>query len=433
MAKFGTLIFSACAAALLIGCGGDGTGGSTGGTTGGATGGSTGGGVTRSYPSINLPTNGLLQVSVLSGLNRRGVGSQVAIMAPFEFVNGQTRIPTADVAKPTALSIVLDEYLVNTSEIGVVFDGNTVSKEFNEFPFKVTKMQEITDSDGNTRDLAGTEPVVDFEANPFDIDLRVFPGRHTSLTFSLDGEMLKHSDSTGVVFDEDKFTQTNYDPRSLAIRGFFSDFIAFDISGMPTAERPLLSTGARADRIFFSGDGIALSAGVDPGVFELLAPVSIKSGTVRKGVKIGDRTTENIYSLFDKNPSDAKVAALTGVWKESTKVISDSGSITALAIPSNEDGTEQQFVVYSQSGGVINAMWQGRALYGIGGDATKGQFRLFPIKTVTSASPSGEEAVAALSNLVEVNERVRRGDWDMTSTPASWPFGTLGGFSVYRR
>ena len=350
------------------------------------------------------------------------------------FENGLDRIPSTDVPALEPLAVVLDEYLVNTREIGVQFDGNTPTNEFTEFPFEVTKLQEITDTEGGARDLPGTAPVITVPA-PFDVDMRVFPGRHTSLQFQLDQEMINYTDTTGIVFDEDKFTLRNYDTRVNAIRGTFSDYVAFDISGMAAADRPLLSTGARADRIYFSGDAIAVSSGINPsGAFEMLDPVAVKGGTVRKGTQIGDRVTENTYSLEDRDPANTRVAAMTGIWKDYKTVVTSSGDVTMIAIPGNADGTTQQLIVYRESGGRITGMWEGRAQYGVAGDTTRGTFKLFPISTVTSAIPdTANQTDGNLSNLIYTNEKVMRGDWDVTKTGASWSFGTSGGFAVFRR
>jgi len=431
VAKFGNWFFVASACALIIGCGGGGAD-----TTGGGngSGGSSGGSGSRSYPSFSLGQNGLVQVTVLSGKDRRGVGSQIAVLAPMSFENGLDRIPSTDVPALEPLAVVLDEYLVNTREIGVQFDGNTPTKEFTEFPFEVTKLQEITDTEGGARDLPGTAPVITVPA-PFDVDMRVFPGRHTSLQFQLDQEMINYTDTTGIVFDEDKFTLRNYDTRVNAIRGTFSDYVAFDISGMAAADRPLLSTGARADRIYFSGDAIAVSSGINPsGAFEMLDPVAVKGGTVRKGTQIGDRVTENTYSLEDRDPANTRVAAMTGIWKDYKTVVTSSGDVTMIAIPGNADGTTQQLIVYRESGGRITGMWEGRAQYGVAGDTSRGTFKLFPISTVTSAIPdTANQTDGNLSNLIYTNEKVMRGDWDVTKTGASWSFGTSGGFAVFRR
>lgn len=81
----------------------------------------------------------------------------------------------------------------------------------------------------------------------------------------------------------------------------------------------------------------------------------------------------------------------------------------------------------------MTALWYGSVFYNVGGNPSNNIFKLYPVDTIDDAVPANE-VQGTLSNLVKVNGTVRRGDWDVTGVPPGiWPFGTSGGFGVYRR
>ncbi len=435
MAKFVKWMALGLLAGVVVGCGGDGNDGAT---TGGSTDGG-GSGITRSYPSFSLPRNGMIQVTFLTGQDRitRAPGSQVALIDEVELLNGvDDRVPATNDPAFEFLNVVLDEFQSYMRLIPVRFDNaNVSSREFTEYPFRVRRLQ-IVQPDGTLSDLpAPGDPAV-VSAQPFDISIRAIPGRYTALQVYLDDEILRYSDTEGLVFDEDKFTLLNYDPRVDAIRGVFSDYLAFDLSAMSGADRPQLSTGQSADRVFFSGDGIGVSRGTgSTSEFELLDPVLIRSGTVNLGPIINGQRANNSYTLNDRTPGNLQVTALTGIWKESKDVVNPTDGATAIALPNASESDSQQLVIYSQdSSGKVVAMWQGQIDYVTDADGVvTGNFAVWPVSTVDTALPNPGERVAGTITNVQLRDGVPvRGDWDVTETQGAWPFPTGGGFSVYR-
>lgn len=440
----GFFLFSALVVAgALVGCGGSqNAGGSTGGTGGGG-----GGGNTRSRPTIVLGNSASLQTVYLSGEDRRGRGTnQVAAISQVRYANGLTDVvPDGSQTTLNEVRVKLDAYTMNTFRYAVGFNGEK-SRGFSQHPFEIARMYEVQ-PDGSLQPLTGAGSIAFTPAVPFDVNVRVFPGRTSTLTMRVDDAMITYSNTLGrVVFNSDLFITTNYSPVYNSITSSFSDYVAFDISGLANSERPTITnSGNPAEMVYFSGDGIAISEGMgEVSIFELLDPVAIKSGKVSTGPLIGPTGQQqqgaNLFVLDDEDPSATKVTSLVGTWKPFSDVIIPNGAVTAVAFPSSRetnsttDIEEQQFVVFSTSGGNITAMWQGQVFYNTGGDPTKGTFRLFPVDTIDDAVPSNQIS-GTVTNLVLSNDGfVMSGDWDVVGVPpGNWPFPTSGGFSVFRK
>lgn len=433
VSKMGKWFVLACGLVALSGCGGaydwtPSTGGSGSGGTGGGGSSATG----SIYPTFNLASSGIVQTSFLGGLDRRGTGSQVAIIDTVEYVNGTTdRIPGTESVHFPRLAVVLDEYTMNTGDIVVPFTDGSAKRSFSEFPFVVTSLNEIQ-ADGSSIELpVGSNPAYQ-SPQPFDVDMNVMPGRYTAVQIRLDNQMLSFSNSSGLTFDTDKFQSVNYGVLD-KIPTFFSDYVAFDLSNMAAGDRPSMSSTLAADQVYFSGDGIAISRGMGAGsIFELLAPVSIQSGVVSIGPVIAGRKANNTYTLTDTNPSLTKQAALTGVWKPFSDVINASSDVTMVAFPNNADTLSQQLVIYKTSGGKVVGMWEGQVDYDA--DLTGGNFKLFPVKTVDDAVPSASEQVTGtVSDLQVSGGVVRAGSWTTSSVSGPWTFGSTGVFGVFRK
>ena len=66
--------------------------------------------------------------------------------------------------------------------------------------------------------------------------------------------------------------------------------IEFDVSALAGADRPALSNANRASMVHFSGDSIGISSGFDiDGSFEMLNPVVIDQGVIKRPVVLGGR------------------------------------------------------------------------------------------------------------------------------------------------
>jgi len=422
--------------AFVIGCGGA-SGGSS--TTGGGTTGGTGGGVGRSIPSINLGSTGFVSLTYLSGTSRRDVGSQIADFKKIELIDADNAVvPTADGYQASPVSVMLDSYSVNQRDIPVDLGGKA-SRAFTEYPFVVDKIREI-DQNGASVDKTSGSPAFT-SVQPFDVISRVFRGRYSNIQIRLSDAVLSfNAVGGGLIFDEDKFAELNYDQSTgvKAIKGYMGDYFAFDLSDMADADRPMLSDGSVADRLYFSGDGIAVSNGVGPSsLFELLDPILIKSGFTNLGGIVGGRRAPNTYTLQDTqldaggNPMSAQTS-LNGIWREYSDVVSATTADVFLTIPSSSDNLRQQVIFLHKDNGKITAMWEGVVDYSAT-DSTTGTFKLFPVVTLTDAVPLPDVVNGTVSNFTTSGGAVMSGYWDVTGTaPASWTFSKSGGYAVVR-
>lgn len=427
---------AALAAIVVAGCGGSGGGNGNVVTPSG-----------RTVPIITLGAEGSVQPVFLSGADRSfEIGSQVAVIDFVEFTDPTgTVVPSPDRVNFTPMFINLSGYTMNARAFPVGFEPTQSSRRFTEFPLQIASIREVVDVDGDTilrYDQRITVP------SPFDINLRVFPGRFSSVQVRLDDQVVSYDDIAGIQFDEDRFTDINYNPKVSPSRmtSFLSDYVAFDITGIPSAERPLLSTGEEADRVLISGDRIAISSGI--GVDSLLEVLDTDgqsfTGTLNPSSTIQGTQSLPTYTLESEDPAFSTILSLVGVWRDSNRVITTTDTITAISFPHSSepdapdvDGDRQQFLIYRTNGSAITAMWQGEVTFGDpdegGGDTSRGSFLIYPVSTLDDAVPSGEVR-GTVSNLVYVNGTVRRGDWDITSAvPANFPFPLLGGFGVFRR
>jgi hypothetical protein len=411
--------------------------------------------------SINLPESGNVSVVFLSGsppipaaVLPPEAGNQIAVFRLVQFQNGAAEfIPSLDHANVVPISVNLNGFTMQTRDFGVAVPPGTASRNFTEYPFEVERMQQLTTNPVSEllepRDLTAIVPAWPPPGErpvPFDTQLRVFRGRTSSINILLDPLALSHDPAEGrVVFDEDRFAFLNYNPFEKAITSFLSDYVAFDISGLPPEQRPTLSaTGMEADRVLFSGDGIAISEGMGlTSTFELLDPIAIVEGTIHEGPVIQGHPAASTYVLSRRSPGppdpdnpDADpttVVSLTGVWRDYARVITPATEFNMIAFPRSDDGTDQQLVAFNQTGGRITAMWQGRVSYEVDGDATRGTFVLFPLETLDDAEPTGEVR-GTVSNFVMREGVVRQGDFQFaTPLPSGFPFPSSGSFVVFRR
>lgn len=385
----------------------------------------------RAVPSVNLGSTGFIQAVFLSGLDRRAVGSQIAVLRDVNFQNGTSDVvPTTESATINEVTVMLDAYSINSREIPVNLNG-APSRAFSEFPLQVSEIREVVDGNGNTQLLAGPNALN--VPDPFDVRIRTFPGRQTAVQIRLDESSLRVDNTLGLFFDEDAFTKANYDPLLKAIKGHISDYVAFDLSGIRSVDRPVVDAlGEPADRVYFSGDGIAISNGIGTdSIFELLDPVSIKAGAVYNGAVLNGVKAPNTYRLDELDPGDFLVTAQTGIWRNYSDVIVDNGTVNMVAFPSSDDDTRQQIVIYRKAGSTIDAMWQGEIEYA--SDMKSGTFHIFPVGDVDDAIPS-QEVSGTITGVSVVNGVAYKGDWNITSAvPGGFPFPSSGGFGVFRR
>ncbi len=432
-----TLSIFLVALTVVVGCGG---------------GGGDAGGVvpppdrTRSRPTVSLGTTASMQTTYLSGSSRSSRGpSQVAGISQVRYQNGvNDTIPSADDITTAEVRVRLDGYTINNFTYPVALNGVS-GRSFGQHPLEIRTMYEIVGT--NLQALTPPSVIAYVPPAPFDTNIRLVPGRISAVTLRVDEAMVSFSTAQNrVVFNTDQFVAANYDTVTRSINSNFNGYVAFDISGIPSGERPtLLGGGGQADRVFYSGDGIAMSQGMgDSSNFQLIDPVVIRGGKVSTGPLIGPTGQQtqaaNVFVLDDETPSNTAVTSLVGSWKNWDRTITPTDTYSAVAFPSSRetdnpsDIEEQQFVIFRTSGTTITAMWQGQVFYNTSGNPTRGTFRLFPIGTIDDAVPS-VEVTGTVSNLVLSSDGfVRGGEWDVVGTPpGSWTFPALGGFTVYRR
>lgn len=435
------LLLVACLASFLIGCGGGGGTSTTGGSSGG-------GPVGRTYPTFNLGTGALVQTVFLSGqgrtLPRGAANSQIAVIRNVRFQNGDFDvIPTGENNVVDELRVQLDGYTINAKAFGVQFPIGSSAQQFSEYPLEIQQFLE-KQSDGTTTALTPPDSIAFAPPTPFDCDVRVFPGRISSVSVRLDDTMVGWDSANSVpIFNPDAFIAANYNPIYSSMVSQFSDYVAFNIANV--SSKPQLSvSNADADRVYFSGDGYAMSKGLgSTSEFELLDPINVQNGKVTSGPPIGPAGSQvsgaNLFILEDTGPDTTRYTSVIGTWKNFSQVINSSDNITAVAFPTSresntiQDNARQQFVLYKTSGGVVTDLWYGSVFYHVGGNPNNNIFKAYPVNTIDDAIPANE-VNGTISNLVISNGTVRRGDWDVTGTPpGNWPFGQNGGFGVYRR
>ncbi len=452
----------AAAAIAIIGCGGSGGSNSSGGSTSG-----TGGSQGRGLPTINLSSFGSVQAVFLSGQGRRAPGSLVAVINQFQIqrVNAQDqleRVPALDQQNLPDLHIQLDGYTLNAFEFDVSMNANEPARLYTELPLQIFELDQLDQNNQVTR-LTTTTPA--FIADPpFDLDLVVFPGRQTTVQIALDDSIVGFDESTGsLTFDRDLFISKNYDVRSNTIKSFISDFIAFDLTGMATADRPKMPNNVPVEMALFSGDGIAVSAGFGhDNTFALLDPIAIQNGIITKGPILGGIRASGSYILQEPDPRDltqvAKITALQGVWRPFTDVISGVGTSAMIAFPNSDVDIDQNLATENQqqvvlfkldAAGKVTSMYQGVIRYDAGGTTkpTTGQLSIWPISQVVTADPANQ-VTGTVSNLVTVpfyafdsggnpkliQYAVKSGDYAITSAvPGNFQFANKGSFVVFRK
>jgi hypothetical protein len=363
-------------AVALFGCAGNTVSGNSGGVTGGtATGGSTGG-FASEVASVNLPdTPGLLQYAFLTGAGRAG-GYEAATVRNLVVTDGAG----------SESSGINERRLTLTSYQSQMLSTNVPSNGAASRLFDTVQLNFVnyTSNDGTT-----SQEFSNVSGAPVNLTsyVRTFTGRHTHIPIYMDGETINIDNSTGsaaATFNSDWFNQINQvNGDSVITRGFVSDFISFDVSSLPAAERPQLSNGyGVADRVFFSGDMYAMGNGnsVAGGApFELIYAGGQVASVVGKhsspatlpgGSPVG--VTPGTYTTLGIDPTDVstldpvlakKITGFQGIWKPhfvqrlnpSSGIIEDLGylknvhAFEAIALPGSADDARQDVVFFTQT------------------------------------------------------------------------------------
>ncbi|MBS1715650.1 MAG: hypothetical protein JST30_15080 [Armatimonadetes bacterium] len=426
------------AGAVVIGCGGgSGLDGINNGNNGGG-----GGGTDRTIPTVNLKPNAQVQILYLSGQGRRAPGSQIAVMNNIRIFNSPTDYWPKDLqGSGSAIRVQLDGYTLNHFVFDVPMSVGSASKTYTQFPLEIAQMDEeqggqpVTVYSGPPFLVAG-----DSANNFFKLNMQLFPGRQTSVQVLLNDAMLTWDATNGIAFDAAQFKAENYSQVTGALTGFLSDMIAFDVSSLPAAQRPLLQNGERAEMVHFSGDLIGISghfftvSGREEAAYDNLSPIVIDSGIMTKPVTLGANKAPGIFTVMEPDPRDPfgteKINAIQGFYRAYTEVLSNLSEFGAVAIPSTRSTTSHQFVMFNRnSNGTITACWQGVADF-TGG--TKGVLRLYSLEQLPDAGAqpraTGEVFYTKSSGVV------RSGTFSVSNVVgnATFPFPRTGGFVVFR-
>lgn len=428
-------------AIILIGCGGSGSGSNTTGviTTTGST------GSTDSIATVNLPsTPGLLTVTYLSGQGR-AAGDTIANINRAD-LTGTGGSAQTNLQATLNVNLSASGYTNNSLNITTNTAGMN-SAQFNNFEFVVSSLQS-ENSDGSLGSpvfSATGGPAVD---DTFAAQIATFTGRNTQLPIYLDDSMISIGPNSTAVYDRTAFLAANTTATDTNLEGFLSDYVAFDLSNVPGA--PTLSDGSTANRIFFSGDRIAISSGTvttatsttaGTGKFEVFTPSANVTGVYvdplpANASKPNQPTFVGTYNLTGLDPRDLNlvktITSLSGIYRPVTQVMANfTNSFEVLFMPHTDDSNQQDVVAVVQSGGKITNLYYGYA------DLTAKTIALFPMSDLATGDIAGEvdgtitDEQDNTAAAVTTPPAVRQGHYTFTGTLPTG-FKAAGRYVVFR-
>ncbi len=381
-------------ALVVLGCAGGGvSGGGTGGTGGTGTTGLTGGG--RESATVNLPdVPGYIDVYLLPGQGRvpGSITAQIDVIRWLSALGEQAEAALApDIFLKTDGENIQGRGI--NSDTGVPNPPYPDSKTFNTLQVTIPQFF-VEDVVGNQNAVGGTS--ASFIDN---CEVTAYRGRTVGVQLFMNDSMFTQV-GNNMVWDTNAFLTQN---SSLAtggkIRGFLSDYLTFDISGVPN--KPTMPAGlqfspesAQANRVWFSGDAYAIgdrnarAVSGSNGLFVFLTPSAYIEGFFRPM----DATTRvKSYELKQASPQVIGeirlITALKGVYRDYSEVLSNLHDFEFILIPKSGDGLKQDIVILKRSAGAIVDMWFGTADFAPSAGPT---FRVYPIKNLYPASTVGE-------------------------------------------
>ena len=393
---------------------------------------------------VNLPAPsvpaGRLNIAYLP-LQGRGPNDITAVIRNIEVSLGaQTFIePLA-----TPITFILNGNQVQQRSASVpVPDGN--SQRFDTFDLNVDTM---TDNPDNITVGDASNPAIQDMAFPASIT--VFPSRESTLPiFFNDGMVSFQTDPVtnlpSVTLLTDLFQLQNGNP----IPGFISDFLAFDVSSMG-AKRPIMSTGAPANRAYFSGDRFALGDAGPSGYFEMLTTDAAhpKAGEFQDPVLLNNTQTPGVWRTLVPDPTDithtAMITELFGIFRfmvdpqvQARSMVVNTGSFEVITMPKTPDDDTQQILLMTFNGSKVTNMYWGDA------HLSAGNFVAFPLANLPSGSASGaiqgslsgflnKNATPVTLNTPTDAANVRYGRYSISGT-LPFGFNRSGRFVVFRR
>jgi len=402
---------SIAAAVAVVGCGGSGNGSSHA-VAGGGGGPKNNVGISVKLTTLATTPPGAIEVAYLTGQGRvPGDLTAVVQRVLFQDSYGSVSNPLAPLT-----SCVLSGFQNNVVHLDVNFSQQAPgvpSRIFTNFLLDFLQFDEETD----TPVLGDFTVLPDVPGFPksYPANVRVFPGRTTSLPVFIDDSMftVDASNPLQIDYNESQFLQANGATAANPMQGFQSDFVSFNLNKVPASAIPTLiptATGVAAlpaARVFFSGDvyAVSSSAAVGPN-FEVLAldPTQPIGGLLGPAGSLtgptGTVPHAGTYSMIQINPTDitetAHIIALQGIWREHTTVLrqGNGGVLGAgsyvVTFPSSSDNNLQEMVAFTQDGtltaaGVPNIT----NLYFGFIDLDALTFNLFPVIDIMTGATAG--------------------------------------------
>jgi len=397
----------ATASIVAAGCGGGG------GKGGGSTTPPTGDG---SYVKLQL-VPGTVNFSFLTGAGR-DIGDVTAVIKRAVLTD---EFGQSETVLPPALTLQLNGF---THQILPLDVQTTSSRFFTSYTFEV---QELRVDNGTTSpDVFSTgtdQPLVSVD---LPASIRALPARQTAVQVYLDESMFDLSAvDPDPIFQQDLFEAKNLASNPVqgvdTLNGFLSDYVMFDLSGMSSSDRPDMTNGGKAGRVFFSGDFIALSSSSSGGYFEVLTPINAVPGTYTGIVNLpgpsGVRPPFGTYTLTQDDPRDVdpsdgtfpgtsahQITALQGSYYQLSDAIGNLSSFEVITFPRSQErmvfdsksGTDvlrelsqQDVVIIKRSGSTITNMYFGEIDFGAdqGDPAT---LKAYPIGQVDDGDAHNE-------------------------------------------
>ena len=379
----------------------------------------------------------------MTGAGRRSPGELIAQIRPIDVRNGDF-----DVAgTPKQIGATLNSYALYSVNDQFLVPAGEAQVHYGEFLLSIQQLSG-TDTNGNAVNWSGQFQAGSLYPNGFiPSDVMLHRGRDTVLQFNLSDATIPTANLNGPVFNKDVFDQENLDPSSGNLVSVFSDYVAFDVTGLAAADRPNLVFGgvpaADADMILFSGDAISLSAGIDAqDTFQVISPnvdpnTNMDHGQINSPTDVGGVISDGTYTLFEPDwrlidPSQGIIVSLQGRWRPYTQVLSGIGSYMMLVFPnSRDDQAEFKAVYISRDGaGNITQLWYGPARF-TGPNAN--EIRLTRVRDALSAIEI-DPAVGTLSSYVMANGEITAGTFTFPAgMPADFAFPLTGSFRVFRK
>ena len=399
-------------------------------------------------PSTGQPFPGNLTFTVLTGPGRRLLDEIRVTMSNNKVQNGPEDLAPEN--STDVLIATITSFTLQSASESVPVPAGSAYRLMTEFPLEFNKMVQT----------AGGTWVGSWIVNPpIPVDVLIARGRHTSLMYKLNEEIITEDDpnpfdspdldqigQSGLYFDREQFEAENISPLYGALISVFGDYISFDLTAMTGLDRPNLDSGAGADKFLVTGDLLALAAGFAvKGTFQILEPeidpgTGTDQGVINAGVDLGGTTTPGTYTVFEQDPSvldpnpNDLIVSLTGIWRPYTDVLSNIGDFAMIVFPNSRNDVSVFTAVYiaRDSSGNVTALWQGPArLFDNGIDVN--ELRLTRVKDIVSGLEV-DPAVGTLSNFTYLYGEIATGTFTLPvgTTPGDFPFPLTGEFRVFR-